>query len=377
MNEMMSPRPEASSFDCAPARLTIDTSAIVANWRTMARLSGKAQASAVVKANAYGLGVEPVGKALAAAGCRSFFVATPDEGVRLRGVLPDARIFVLTGIWQGVEHKFLANRLVPVIGSLEQLAFSRALGRDHPYSLYIDTGMNRLGLTLEEAAAVAGDGFPRPVMVMSHLACPDDPSHAMNRQQLESFQRVSRLFEGVESSLSSSGGIFLGTDYHFDLTRPGIALYGGEAVHGVANPMRPVVTSEARILQIRDVRKGDAASYGATHIFAHDSRVAIVGAGYADGWHRALSGSGVGARANGSAGAYGFVAGERVPVVGRITMDLTMFDIGALGENHVRAGDYIELFGHNISLDDAARAAGTIGYELLTSLGGRYLRRYI
>lgn len=376
MNEMISLRAGTVAFDRAAARLTVDLGAIADNWRRLAKLSGPARTSAVVKANAYGLGAAEVGQALAAAGCRDFFVATPDEGSSLRTLLPDARIFVLNGLWPGVEEQVFANRLIPVIGSLEQLAFFRSCGRNHPHALYVDTGMNRLGLTVEEAATLSGSS-EKPVLVISHLACSDDPDHPMNRGQLDSFQVVARLFEGVESSLSSSAGIFLGPDYHFDLTRPGIALYGGEAVIGVPNPMRPVVTAEARILQIRNVRKGDAASYGATHIFDRDSRVAIVGAGYADGWHRSMSGSGVAARGNGSPGGFGFVAEHCVPIVGRITMDLTTFDIGTIPEGRVQAGDYIELFGNNVGLDDIARAAGTIGYELLTSLGERYVRRYV
>lgn len=378
MNEMISPRADSFTFDHAPARLTIDLGAIVANWRAVAELCGKAKTSAVVKANAYGLGAAEAGRALAFAGCRDFFVATPAEGAHLRRTLADARIFVLSGVWNGVERDIFDSNLVPVIGSLEQLAFFRSCARSHPYALYVDTGMNRLGLTVEEAATLAGDhAGPKPELVVSHLVCSDRPDHPMNHKQLESFQIVARLFEGIESSLSSSGGIFLGPDYHFDLTRPGIALYGGEAISDRANPMQPVAKAEARILQIRTVRKGDAASYGASHVFDRDSRVAIVGAGYADGWHRSMSGAGVVARQDGSAGAFGFVAGQRVPIVGRITMDLTMFDVGAIPENRIRTGDYIELFGNDIRLDDAARAAGTIGYELLTSLGERYVRRYI
>ena len=322
MHEMIPGSPALSDFDHAPARLTVDLGAVVDNWRRLAKLSGRAKTSAVVKADAYGVGAAEVGTELAAAGCDTFFVATPAEGARLRATLADARIFVLTGLWPGMETLIFANRLIPVLGSIEQLAFFHSCGRNHPYALYIDTGMNRLGLTVEEAAVLTHTAGPRPDLVMSHLACPDDPQHPMNRRQCQSFQAVARLFEGVEASLSSSAGIFLGHDYHFDLTRPGIALYGGEAVSGTPNPMRPVVKAEARILQIRSVRRGDAASYGATHIFDRDSRVAIVGAGYADGWQRSMSGSGVVARENGSLGAFGFVAGMRMPIVGRITMDL-------------------------------------------------------
>ncbi|MDB5525541.1 MAG: alr [Rhizobium sp.] len=377
MNEMMPLRSDLAAFEHAPVRLTVDLGAVVENWRMLCKLSARARTAAVVKADAYGLGAAEVGQALAAAGCQDFFVATPDEGARLRNALPDARIFILTGIWPGMEERIFANRLIPVIGSLEQLAYFRSCGQSAAYALYVDTGMNRLGLTVAEAASLSHEPRKQPVLVLSHLACPDDPHHPMNHRQLESFQTVSQLFKGVESSLSSSAGIFLGPDYHFNLNRPGIALYGGEAVTGVPNPMRPTATAEARILQIRDVRKGDAASYGATHRFDRDSRVAIVGAGYADGWRRSMSGSGVTARQDGSAGAFGFLGGARVPIVGRITMDLTMFDIGDVPENRVRTGDYVELFGPNIRLDDAARAAGTIGYELLTGLGARHVRRYI
>ncbi|UVC10613.1 alanine racemase [Rhizobium sp. TH2] len=371
------PPPQASTFDIAPARLTVDTGAIAANWRMLAERSGRAETSAVLKADAYGLGAAPVAQALSGAGCRTFFVATVTEGAELRSTLPDARIFVLSGLWAGWEDQCFANGLIPVIASVEQFDFFQGLGRTHPHALYVDTGMNRLGVHPEEAARLSTSGVAAPVMLMSHLACSDEPTHPLNRQQLESFRTVSRLFPGVESSLSSSAGIFLGSGYHFDLTRPGIALYGGESVCGVANPMRQVVTAEARILQIRDVTAGEKVSYGATQTLARDSRVAVVGAGYADGWHRSLSGSGVALRQAGSPGAFGFVAGQKVPVIGRVTMDLTMFDITDIDKSHVKTGDYISLFGNGITLDEAARAAGTIGYELLTSLGRRYERRYV
>jgi alanine racemase len=376
MNEMR-PLHADTTFDQASARLSVDLSAIVANWRTLCRLSGKARTSAVVKADAYGLGAAQVGAALSAAGCRDFFVATPEEGARLRASVPEARIFVLNGVWAGVEAPIFTHRLIPVIGSLEHLAFFHSRGRRHPYALYVDTGMNRLGLTIDEAAALASATDEKPELIVSHLACPDTSDHPLNGRQRYAFQAVARMFEGVESSLSSSAGILLGSEYHFDLTRPGIALYGGDFVAGTASRMLPVATAEARILQIRNVRQGEIASYGATHVFDRDSRIAVVGAGYADGWHRNLSGSGVSTRKDGSAGAFGFISGARVPIVGRITMDLTTFDIGALPENAIRTGDYIELFGANIRLDETARAAGTIGYELLTSLRDRYVRRYV
>jgi alanine racemase len=365
-----------TGFDIAAARVTIDTGAIVANWRALAALSGKAETGAVLKADAYGLGAGPVARALGRAGCRTFFVATVPEGVELRAAVPDARIFVLLGLWPGWEASLIASNLIQVLASDEQLVAFRAMGLDHAFALNFDTGMNRLGFAPEEAAALAAMG-EKPVMVMSHLACSGERDHPLNIRQRESFQTVRRCFEGIESSLSSSGAIYLGPDYHCDLTRPGIALYGGEPIADEPNPMRSVVHAEARILQIRQAAAGEFISYGATHKLTRDSRLAIVGAGYADGWQRALSGSGVPLRQELRLGGHGFVAGHKVPVLGRVTMDLTTFDVTDVEEDAVRTGDYISLFGHGITLDEAAHSAGTIAYELLTSLGKRYERRYI
>ncbi|ACE90481.1 alanine racemase protein [Rhizobium etli CIAT 652] len=330
------------------------------------------------------MGIEDAGEALYTAGARDFFVATVDEGVTLRLYAPEARIFVLSGIWPGTERRFFDNDLVPVISSDEQFAFWMAVLADYgdyPCALHVDTGFNRLGLHIDDAIALADDvsrpASFAPVLVMSHLACGDDPSHAMNRQQLESFRRVTAAYEGVDSSLAASAGIFLGEDYHFELTRPGIALYGGEVVCGMANPMRPVATAEARVIQVRTVKAGETVSYGRALQLPRDSRLAIVSAGYADGYMRSQSSGGVPLRQVVPQGGQGFIAGHKVPVAGRITMDLTIFDVTDLPENAVRAGDYVELFGKNVALDDVARAAGTIGYEILTSMGLRHERRYV
>ncbi|HEX5934550.1 MAG TPA: alanine racemase [Pseudorhizobium sp.] len=370
-------------FEIAPARLTIDLQALAENWRDMARRSGSARTAAVVKADAYGLGLEDCGTTLYEAGARDFFVAVVQEGVTLRTYAPDARIFVLSGIWPGQERMFFDNDLVPVLASEEQLAFWMSLIAeygDYPCALQVDTGFNRLGIPLQDALALAGDvsrpASFSPVLVLSHLHSGDMPSAPSNKAQLECFQKVSTAFEGIEASFSASAGIFLGPDYHFDLTRPGIALYGGEAVTGM-KPLRPVAKAEARIIQIRNAAAGDTVSYGATYQLARPSRLAIASTGYADGYLRSLSGTGVPLRAGGTRGAAGFVADHRVPVVGRITMDLTIFDVTDIPEGAIRAGDYIELFGPNVPLDDVARAAGTIGYEILTSLGLRYERRYL
>ncbi len=373
----------ADDFDIAPVRLTVDLGALTENWLDMARRSGTAAAAAVVKADAYGLGLEDCGTALYEAGARDFFVAVAQEGVTLRNYAPDARIYVLSGIWPGQERLFFDNDLVPVLASEEQLAFWMGVTAehgDHPCALQIDTGFNRLGIPLEEAIAFADDvsrpASFSPVLIMSHLHSGDTPSSPLNRAQLEAFRRVAAAFEGIPASLAASGGIFLGSEYHFDLTRPGIAVYGGEAVNGM-KALKPVAKAEARIIQIREAPAGSTVSYGATHQLSRNSRLAVVSAGYADGYLRSLSGSGVQIRAGGTPGAFGFVAGYRVPVIGRITMDLTIFDVTDVPASDIRAGDYIELFGPNVPLDDVARCAGTIGYELLTGLGLRYERRYL
>lgn len=375
------PSPE---FLAASNRLTIDLSALADNWRSMNELSGKARAAAVLKADAYGIGVSEAAPTLYAAGARDFFVASVEEGAELRPLIPDARIYILAGMWPGNEELFFSNDLVPIINSEEQLAvFMAALSErgDHPCVLHVDTGMNRLGLSVEEALALASDPARpasfSPVLVMSHLACGDDPKHPMNLYQLQRFREVTAAFEGIPASLANSGGVFLGKDYHFDLTRPGIAVCGGEAVSGAVNPMKPVVTAEARILQVRTVPAGGTASYGASVRFTRDSRIATVAIGYADGYHRSVSGGGVMLRQARPSGAQGFLYGRMVPHVGRVTMDLSLFDVTDLPKKAVRAGDYIELFGRNVAIDDVARAGGTIGYELLTSLGRRYCRNYI
>ncbi|WP_320199389.1 alanine racemase [Agrobacterium sp. rho-13.3] len=378
------PDADMDAFEAASLRLSVDLGALADNWRGMNTRSGKARASAVVKADAYGLGIEDCGSTLYHAGARDFFVATAAEGVTLRPHAPEARIFVLSGIWPGQERQIFNNDLVPVIASEEQLSFwmgTLADRGEHPFALHVDTGFNRLGLPLDDALYLADDptrpaSFD-PVLVLSHLACADTPSSPMNRVQLESFRRVSEAFEGIESSLSASAGIFLGPDYHFDLTRPGITLYGGEAVNEMANPMRPVAKAEARIIQIREAGEGQTVSYGGTFLLKRASRLAIAAVGYADGYHRSLSGSGIPLREMGYGGAYGFINGYEVPVAGRVTMDLTIFDVTDVPANAIRAGDYIELFGPNVPVDEAARAAGTIGYEMLTGLGLRYERQYL
>ncbi len=372
----------SSGVDAALAggRLTIDLAALVRNWRKLDALSAPARAAAVVKADAYGIGASPVVQALYSAGCRTFFVALPHEGVEVRKVAPDARIFVLTGAFSEDRTGFEESRLIPLLCSLDQVRdWLGSRAQFSSFGIHVDTGMNRLGLNVAEALALASEindlkqaGLCH---LMSHLACADDPLHPLNAKQRKAFQGVRSVFSGVESSLCNSAGIFLAGDYLCDMTRPGIALYGGEAVNDTENPMEVVVTAETRIVQIRHAKASETVSYGATTTLSRDTTIAVCATGYADGFNRA-SGSGVSLRDAEPVVGHGFVAGTKVPILGRVTMDLTMFDATNAPLNTVHVGDYVELFGKNIALDDAARAAGTIGYEFLTSLGRRYHRRY-
>ncbi|MCT7375950.1 alanine racemase [Chelativorans sp. EGI FJ00035] len=369
----------------AGGRLVINLSALAANYRLLAERSTPAQAAAVVKADAYGLGLAPVARTLWAAGCRRFFVALPHEGLAMRDILPEAEIFVFNGLF-GSEAAvaYRAGRLIPVLNAQSDLSIWEAYGWDdgetpRPCAIHVETGMNRLGLTPERARTLAEENALTraltPVLVMSHLACADTPDHPMNRRQLESFQALRTLFPETETSLANSAGIFLGGGFLCNVTRPGIALYGGAPVSGAANPMQPVVTAEARVSQVKQVRAGDTVSYGATPL-ARDTIIAVASTGYADGYHRAASGGGVPLR-NLSNGASGFIHGHEAPVLGRVTMDLTLFDVTALGPDAVAVGDHVELFGPNMPINTVAEAAGTIAYELLTSLGPRYHREYV
>ena len=367
----------------AGGRLTIDLSALAANYKTLADMSAPAEASAVVKADAYGIGIAQAVPCLLDAGCRTFFVALPAEGAAVRKAAPDADIYVLSGpLSDEAANLFRTMRLIPVLNSAHDIETWRRARKPEalPAALHVDTGMNRLGLTPSEAEAFAAENAQQRavpvILVMSHLACADDPGHAHNGEQLAAFARVRALFPDARASLANSAGIMLGGDFRSDLTRAGIALYGGRASNAGRNPTQPVVTAEARVLQVRAAPAGSTVGYGATVTLARDTTLAIVAAGYADGYHRAGSGSGVPLRSAIPAGAHGFVAGRRLPVVGRISMDLTAFDVTDCGGG-VSPGDWIELFGPNIAIDEVADAAGTIGYELLTSLGRRYHRRYV
>lgn len=359
-------------------RLTIDLGALKRNWQALDRVSQGALTGAVVKANGYGLGIEPVSRAFHAVGARFFFAATPDEGLSVRRALPDAHVFILDGLFPGGAEFYAREKLMPCLSSIamleEWLAYCTERAEAFPAAFHFDTGMNRLGFRLNEAAVVkriiAGPGF-QPQMVMSHFACADQPQHEKNRTQLALFQSILQQFPNVPASMSNSAGLMTGRENHFQMVRPGIALYGGRAVNGRRNPMSHVVTLEVPVLQIKDVRTGETVGYGATQTLARESRIAIVAYGYADGFLRALSSS------NTRPGGKAAFRGKIVPVAGRVSMDLVAFDVTELGAGSPVPGEMLEILGPTVSVDDQADAAGTIGYEILTSLKGRYERVYV
>ena len=358
--------------------LTVDLDAIVANWRKLEKTAVPAECAAVVKADAYGCGARPVVRALSAAGCKTFFVATLDEARVVRAASSSADIYVLDGFFQNCGDAFATINCRPVIGDLNELAewdvFCRRTGWAGGTAIHIDTGMNRLGLTLDEAQGIlsrisAGDhGI---TLVMSHLACAESLNHPLNAGQVAAFREIARLFSGVPASLANSSGIFLGPQYQFDMVRPGAALYGVNPTPEAANPMQPTIELKARIIQTRSIDKGESVGYGATWTARRPTRLAVVSAGYADGYFRA------GGSNDGTRGANVIVAGTRCPVAGRISMDLLAVDITDLPSHAmVRRGHLATLIGEGITVDELAHHFGTIGYEVLTSLGNRYNRIY-
>ncbi|MEM9732707.1 MAG: alanine racemase [Pseudomonadota bacterium] len=370
--------------DLAGGRLTINLGALVRNWQKLAVLAKPAECGAVVKANAYGCGIEPVVKALWAAGCRTFFVAVASEGQRVKAVAPDATCYVLNGAYESALAHLNKAGLLPVLGSLPEIenwaALAAKLGRALPCALQMDTGMNRLGLTLAELERTVSHadlmGVLDVQLFITHYACADDIDHPQTIAQRERFLQASALLPGVRRSAANSAADLQAAGHQFELARPGIALYGGEALNDVENPMEVVVTLEARIIQIRTAGPGDAVGYGATETITRPSRLAYVSVGYADGYHRAASHMGVPMRAVAPPVEAAF-KGQKIKGVGRISMDMCCFDVTDIPEHDIAAGDWIELFGPTIPVDDAARAAGTIGYEMLTALGQRYSRTYV
>lgn len=336
--------------------LTVHLAAIRRNWALLNKKSGNSECAAVVKANAYGLGVIPIAQALWQEGARLFFVALLEEAIELRAILPKARIAVLNGLLEKDDRHFVQHNLIPVLNSVEQVTRWNPI---YPYILHIDTGMNRLGISLKEAAHLPGN----PYAVMSHLACADKPENKLNHAQYLAFNRIRKRFPDSKASLANSAGVLLKKCYHFDIVRPGCALYGINPRPGLTNPMENVVTLTAPILQVHTAEANGTVGYGATAKVKKGTRIATIGMGYADGYLRSLSNSGEVA-----------VDGKRCKIIGRVSMDLIMADI-----THLPASASLkqaEIIGPSIPVDKVAKAAGTIGYEVFTRLGSRLHRRY-
>jgi len=361
-------------------RLTIDPDAIAANWRALkARLGTGAECAATIKADAYGTGQDTTGRRLYAQGCRTFFVAVPTEAVTLRQSLPeDAIIYVLDGLFEGSAPILAEHNLRPVLGSYPEVAewaaFCRDQGRSFPAAVHLDTGIHRLGLSRDEFLAAMSDpaitGPFTPSLIMSHLACGSDPAHPMNRKQLEMFSAVTAPHAHIPRSLANSAGVLMGPEFHFDLARPGISLYGGRAIDTEPNPMRPVAKVEARIMIIRDVPEGDTIGYGARQTARRPLKNAVVAAGYADGMLRRAGST------DDRPGGFGMIGGHKAPILGRISMDMITLDVTDIPPDLVRRGAFVEMLGPNVAAADLAAYAETIDYEYLTSLGRRFHRIY-
>jgi alanine racemase len=354
------------------ARLTVRLGAVVENYRACRRISETAVAG-VVKADSYGLGMAPVARALADAGCETFFVARLEEGVALRPVVPRARIFVLDGVLSGNPGQLIDQRLTPVLNSLDEISsWSRAAAIRHSVldaALHFDTGLNRLGLPPDELSVLSAESPRRlsginPALLMSHLACSDDPGSGLNTEQLRRFRAALAMLPPAPASLAASGGVLLGKDFAFDLVRPGLALYGGNPQAHTPNPFKTVARLSGRIVQLRRVDKGESVGYGATFRAARPSTLATVALGYADGLMRAIGNKGSGA-----------IEGVRAPIAGRVSMDLITLDV--TGFPSAAIGTEVEFVGDTISLEEAAQAAGTANYEILTGLGTRFPRHYV
>lgn len=353
------------------AILEIDLAALAANWRALAERASGAECAAVVKADAYGLGIAPVAKALIAEGCETFFVAHLSEGEILRKLAPAARIFVLNGLAPSASRLYAKSELIPVLGSLPEIeewaGFCRRDGAPRPAALHIDTGMNRLGLGLRDLPRLHAllPAFT-PALAMSHFVSAEDMSAPRNRLQIERFEEACAQLPPMPASLCNSSGMFLEEAPFLDLTRPGYALYGGNPTPGSDNPMRRVVGLTAVILQAREIAGGETAGYNAIWTAPSRRKLATINLGYADGFLRSGSGGPLGVEV--------FAGGRYCPVVGRISMDLSIIDISEA--NPLARGDRVEILGENIGIDELAAQAGTIGYEILTDLGRRHHREY-
>ena len=364
-----------SNPDFEAARLTVRLGAIVENYRACQRLAAPAAVAGVVKADGYGMGMIPAARALAETGCDTFFVARLEEGIALHPVVPRARIFVLDGAPPDAVPALIANNLTPSLNSLSEIAAWSAAAREmrsvFDAAIHIDTGMNRLGLPGDELATLSAeankrlDGL-RVALWISHLACADDPTAKMNWTQLDRFKTALAMLPPAPASFASSGGIMLGKEYLFDMVRPGIGLYGGKPQSQRPNPFKVVAVLTGRILQLRRVNRGETVGYGATFRIERPTTLATVALGYADGLMRAISNRGQAA-----------IAGQRVPVAGRVSMDLITLDVTDVPPRALEVGGDVEFLGDTITLDELAAAANTVPYEIITSFKSRVAHHYV
>lgn len=359
--------------------VTIDLGAIQDNWRALAARVRPAECGAVVKADAYGLGAERIIPALVSAGCRSFFVATPQEAAQARQLAAAPNIYVLDGLLPGAGDALIEAAAIPVLSDIGAVRDWAALASARevrlPAALQLDSGLNRLGLGEADVMALAADAelftWLDLKLVMSHLACADDPEDAKNAAQLGAFRQLAARILPAPLSLAASDGLMLGPNFHFDLVRPGYALYGGQAFKGGTTPVRPVVRVEARVLQVRDVGDGESVGYSATFRAKGPRRIATIAAGYADGLFRQLSAG------DGETGGQVSINGHLAPIAGRVSMDLITVDVTDVPGAPAKRGDLVCLIGPDIPIEAVGAAAGTIGYEVLTSLGRRFHRVYL
>jgi len=349
--------------------LSIDLDALAENYQALVDRAAPARCGAVVKANAYGLGMEPVARRLAASGCDCFFVATLPEALALRKIAPAGHIYVLEGLWPEQVAAFSAAELLPVINSLAQLALWADSDKPRRCIIQIDTGMSRLGLAPAEFRGLVGDTSAldsiRIDYLMTHLACADEPGNPLNQQQIGLFDELRALLPELPGSVGNTAGILNGPGFCGDLVRPGIGLYGGNPVPGISDPLQPVATLEGRVVQLREIPAATPVGYGAEFRARGPTTLATLGLGYADGYPRSLGNRG-----------YGVIQGQRVPVVGRVSMDSLVVDITRLGAGALSPGDFVQLLGPDVDIDELARLGNTVSYELLTGFGTRLERRY-
>lgn len=352
----------------SPGLLTVDLDALGQNFSAL-QAAVPSDCAAVVKANAYGLGIKPVARRLFAEGCKHFFVANLDEGLKLRNILPEGSIYIFEGVSEGQQEVFLAANLVPVLNSIEQIKCWSSKAPGAISVVHIDTGMSRLGLSELEVEEVAEESLLENLhleYVITHLACADEPFHSLNSAQVQCFDRLRSKLPDAKTSIGNSAAALSNKKYCGDLIRAGIALFGGNPFLERENPGKNVVSLEGIIVQVREITETVSVGYGASRTIDPPALLATIGVGYADGYPRALSNKG-----------FAFLGGKKVPVVGRVSMDLLTLDVTNVPFGNVRPGERVELLGKNVPLDELAYLSGTISYELLTGLGRRWTRRYI